>query len=224
MLARIARQSASRFGLGCQTRALGTSQPLHAKAGMPVIFHVQYDTKGYNVDIANEFQEMPRDEFGVPAHIPPELSTAIKHTFFVPPQYYPWLKKLGDDTPELKPYTDKLINGDLTFRDYEEMFYNFSKPLKIHRDLIPMPYRTEAEIAREAEVAWEGAWYSFRQRVKGDYMLRYLLRDMVTSLVVGAYFGYIYLQYVRYYRMDMKQFYVHAPEHKINWVVPRGDL
>lgn len=87
-----------------------------------------------------------------------------------------------------------------------------------------MPYRTEAEIAREAEVAWEGAWLSFRQRVKGDYMLRYLLRDMVTSLVVGAYFGYVYLQYVRYYRMDMKQFYVHAPEHKINWVVPRGDL
>ena len=26
---------------------------------------------------------MPRDEFGVPAHIPPELSTEIKHTYYV---------------------------------------------------------------------------------------------------------------------------------------------
>lgn len=29
-----------------------------------------------------------------------------------------------------------------TFDDYEEMFYQFAKPLKIHRPLIPMPYRT----------------------------------------------------------------------------------
>lgn len=65
---------------------------------------------------------MPRDEFGVPAHIPPEISTTIRHTcpaglwhlktaplrptcflrYYIPPQYYPFLKKLGDDTPELK--------------------------------------------------------------------------------------------------------------------------
>ena len=35
----------------------------------------------------------------------------------VPPQYYPFLKKLGDDTPELKPFMDKLINGEMTFDD-----------------------------------------------------------------------------------------------------------
>jgi len=191
---------------------------------MPVITHVQWDQKDYNPDLALEYEQMPRDEYGVPAHIPPELSTAIKHTYFVPPQYYPWLKKLGDDTPELKPYTDKLINGDLTFHDYEEMFYAFSKPVKIHRDLIPMPYRTEAEIAREAEVAWEGNWLSFRQRVRGDYMFRWLARDMLTGLIIGAYFGKLYIDYIKYYRMDMKQYYVLAPEHKINWVVPRGDL
>lgn len=26
------------------------------------------------------------------------------------------------------------------------------------------------------------------------------------------------------YRIDMKLFYLEAPEHKINWVKPRGDL
>ena len=26
---------------------------------------------------------------------------------------------------------DKLINGEMTFDDYEEMFYQFAKPLKI---------------------------------------------------------------------------------------------
>ena len=39
----------------------------------------------------------------------------------VPPQYYPFLKKLGDDTPELKPFMDKLINGEMTYDDYEHM-------------------------------------------------------------------------------------------------------
>ena len=50
---------------------------------------------------------MTRDEWGVPVSIPPELSTTIKHTYYVPPQYYPFLKKLGDDDPDLKPYMDK---------------------------------------------------------------------------------------------------------------------
>jgi len=208
----------------CQSRALSITPSLSRKAGMPVLYHLEYDTKAYNPDLAYDFDEMPRDEYGVPAHIPPELSTAIKHTYFVPPQYYPWLKKLGDDTPELKPYTDKLINGDLTFNDYEEMFYRFSKPLKIYRDLIPLPYRTEEEIAREAEVAWEGKWLSYRQRVFSDYFMRYIFRDMIAGCAVGIYFGYLFLVQVKYYRMDMKQFYVHAPEHKINWIVPRGDL
>ena len=64
---------------------------------------------------------MPRDEFGVPATIPPEISTRIRHTYYIPPQYYPFLKKLGDDTPELKPWMDKLMNGEMTFDDYEEL-------------------------------------------------------------------------------------------------------
>ena len=80
---------------------------------------------------------------------------------------------------------DKLINGEMTFDDYEEMFYQFAKPLKsfgctwqtrasvglrhalrfvalrIHRPLIPMPYRTAEEMKKSEEVAWEGAWLSF---------------------------------------------------------------
>jgi len=47
---------------------------------------------------------------------------------------------------------------------------------------------------------------------------------MIAGCAVGIYFGYLFLVQVKYYRMDMKQFYVHAPEHKINWIVPRGDL
>merc|ERR1712124_165360 len=97
-----------------------------------------------------EYEVMPRDEFGVPAHIPPELSTEIKHTYYVPPQYYPFLKKLGDDTPELKPFMDKLINGEMTYDDYEHMFYHFAKPLKIYRSMIPVPYRTAEECKHEA--------------------------------------------------------------------------
>ena len=101
----------------------------------------------------------------VPAHIPPEISTKIKHVFHVPPQFYPFLKKLGDDTPALQPYMEKLINGQMTFQDYEDMFYKFAKPAKIYRKQIPAPYRTPEEIAREQEVEWEGAWLSYRQRV-----------------------------------------------------------
>ena len=36
--------------------------------------------------IMGGWKVMPRDEFGVPAHIPPELSTTIRHTYYVPPQ------------------------------------------------------------------------------------------------------------------------------------------
>merc|ERR1711971_732512 len=80
-----------------------------------------------------------------------------------------------------KPFTDKLMNGEMTFDDYKEMFYTFAKPLKIHRPLIPMPYRTAEEVARSDEVAWEGAWLSFRQRVLGDYTSRQYLRDMISA-------------------------------------------
>ena len=30
--------------------------------------------------LSPRYDEMPRNEFGVPAHIPPEISTAIRHT------------------------------------------------------------------------------------------------------------------------------------------------
>ena len=97
-----------------------------------------YDKPNWETDLELEWDVMPRDEFGVPAHIPPEISTTIRHTllrsacdllkaclpswpllfcrflgdllqfaseflrYYIPPQYYPFLKKLGDDTPELK--------------------------------------------------------------------------------------------------------------------------
>merc|ERR1719387_3085649 len=62
---------------------------------------IDYDRKNWDPEMEVEYELMPRDEYGVPAVIPPE--------------FYPWLKKLGDDTPELKPYMDKLINGEMTF-------------------------------------------------------------------------------------------------------------
>lgn len=188
------------------------------------MYTVVYDKPGWDPEMELEYDVMPRDEFGVPAHIPPEISTTIRHTYYIPPQYYPFLKKLGDDTPELKPYLDKLINGEMTFDDYEEMFYAFAKPLKIHRPLIPMPYRTADEIKRQEEVAWEGAWLSFRQRVIGDYYSRHYFRDYIAGMGIGLFLAFVFMQAHRQYRIDMKLFYLEAPEHKINWVTPRGDL
>eukprot|EP00928_Gymnodinium_smaydae_P020443 TRINITY_DN178_c2_g1_i2.p1 TRINITY_DN178_c2_g1~~TRINITY_DN178_c2_g1_i2.p1 ORF type:complete len:237 (-),score=48.82 TRINITY_DN178_c2_g1_i2:88-798(-) len=192
--------------------------------GWPVMYHVTYDKPDWDPEMELEYDVMPRDEFGVPAHIPPELGNTIRHTYHVPPQYYPFLKRLGDDTPELKPYTDKLMNGEMTFDDYEEMFYAFAKPLKIHRPLLAMPYRTAEEIKRTDEVFWEGAWLSFRQRVLGDYLSRLYLREFIAGMGLGLYFAWLYVQGHRQYRIDMKLFYLEAPEHKINWVKPRGDL
>merc|ERR1719210_1836779 len=162
--------------------------------GMPVMYSIIYDKPGWDPEMELEYDVMPRDEFGVPAHIPPELSTTIRHTYYIPPQYYPFLKKLGDDTPELKPYMDKLINGEMTFDDYEEMFYAFAKPLKIHRPQIAMPYRTAEEVKRSDEVMWEGKWLSFRQRVIGDYLARHYLRDFLGGMGVGLFFAWVYIQ------------------------------
>ena len=39
-----------------------------------------YDKPGWDTDMELEYDVMPRDEFGVPAHIPPEISTTIRHT------------------------------------------------------------------------------------------------------------------------------------------------
>ena len=79
--------------------------------GMPLMFNVTTDRPFHPDRDYYDYETMPRDDFGVPAHIPPDLSTVINHTYCVPPQYYPFLKKLGDDTPEIKPFMDKLING-----------------------------------------------------------------------------------------------------------------
>merc|ERR1711879_580612 len=95
---------------------------------------------------------------------------------------------------------------------------------KIHRPFIPLPYRTEEEIAKSDEVAWEGAWLSFRQRVLGDYTTRVYLRDYLFSMFLGWYFAWLYIQGHKQYRVDMKLFYLEAPEHKINWIKPRGEI
>eukprot|EP00933_Yihiella_yeosuensis_P063448 TRINITY_DN665_c0_g2_i2.p1 TRINITY_DN665_c0_g2~~TRINITY_DN665_c0_g2_i2.p1 ORF type:complete len:247 (-),score=63.23 TRINITY_DN665_c0_g2_i2:112-852(-) len=218
---------ATSVALWQQQRSIHQSAPRHHQAvnpGWPVMYSIVYDKPGWDPEMELEYDVVPRDEFGVPAHIPPEVSTTIRHTYYVPPQYYPFLKKLGDDTPELKPYMDKLMNGEMTFDDYEEMFYQFAKPLKIHRPLIPMPYRSAEEMKKQDEVAWEGAWLSFRQRVMGDYLTRHYMRDFIAGMGLGLFLAWVYIQGHRQYRIDMKLFYLEAPEHKINWVTPRGDL
>ncbi|CDJ47269.1 Chromosome II, complete genome, related [Eimeria brunetti] len=133
--------------------------------GYPMLFDFKYDRPTWQPLWEDEHEEIPRDGFGVPAHIPPEVSTKIKHVLYVPPQFFPFLKRLGDDTAELEPYMIKLIKGQMTFADYEEMFYKFAKPAKIYRRQIPAPYRTKEEMQKQQEVAWEGAWLSYRQRV-----------------------------------------------------------
>ncbi|KAL8429175.1 hypothetical protein Efla_006311 [Eimeria flavescens] len=204
--------------------------------GYPMLFDVKYDRPSWQPLWEDEHEVIPRDGFGVPAHIPPEVSTQIKHVFHVPPQFYPFLKKLGDDTPSLQPYMEKLIKGELTFQDYEEMFYKFAKPAKIYRRQIPLPFRTPEEIAREKEVEWEGAWLSYRQRVlaamkpqlsgtvSAYYQSAMYLREYLFGGVLGLFGAYLWLDQHRQYRIDMKLFYLEAPEHKVNWVKPRGDL
>lgn len=191
--------------------------------GWPMMWKTQYDKPWYPGRIL-EWEVMPRDGFGVPAQIPPDLSTIIQHTFYIPPDYYPFLKKLGDDDPNIKPYMDKLIMGELTWANYEEMFYKSAKPLKVYRSRLPMPYRTEAEELKEAEMHWESKWLSYRQRVLAEYMTRFIMRQFITAILVGLWTCQLWMTQVQYYQEDMKLYYIEAPEHKINWVVPRGDL
>lgn len=167
---------------------------------------------------------IPRDGYGCPGSFPPEVTTRIHHTFRLPPQFYPFLKKLGDDTPALKPYMDRLITGKFTNNDYEEMFYKFAKPLSIYRKLIPKPFRTVEEQAREAEVSWESAWLSYRQSVAAEYNVLINMREYLLGMLVGVYVAYLWLQMQRQYRADMRLYYHEAPEHRVKWVVPRGDL
>ena len=191
----------------------------------PQMIVASWDKEGFDpmADV-NDFEEIPRDGFGVPAHIPPEIAVQIRHTFSVPPQYFPFLKKLGDDTPQLKPYMDKLVNGQLTQEEYEDMFYLFAKPLKVYRSEIPQPLRTEQEIQAEQYVDWESAWLSYRQRLRGDLHTRYYVRNLLLGAALGIFAASIYVGKHAQRRVDMKLFYLEAPEHKINWVKPRGDL
>eukprot|EP00916_Digyalum_oweni_P008717 GHVL01014545.1.p1 GENE.GHVL01014545.1~~GHVL01014545.1.p1 ORF type:complete len:250 (+),score=18.58 GHVL01014545.1:63-812(+) len=171
-----------------------------------------------------EYETAPRDEMGVPVQIPPEVSTKIRQCYSVRPQFFPFIKKLGDDTPAIKPYTDKLIRGELTFIEFEEMFYKCTKPLKIYRELLNMPFRTAEEQAKSEEVDWEGYWLSYRQRIRGDYSIKHQTRHWLVGLGIGIYWMHLWVQANRQYRIDMKLFYIEAPEHKINWVLPRGDI
>ncbi|CBZ53275.1 conserved hypothetical protein [Neospora caninum Liverpool] len=193
-------------------------------AGSPMLFVMQWDRPTWQPVWEDEHQVIPRDGFGVPAQIPPEVSQHFKHVYYVPPQFFPFLKKLADDTPSLQPFMYKLIKGDFTYDDYEEMFYKFAKPLKIYRNQIPMPYRTPEEVAREEEVAWEGAWLSYRQKVLSSYNTAMFFREYLFGALIGVYCAFLFLDQHRQYRVDMKLFYLEAPENKVNWVVPRGDL
>ncbi|CAG9479296.1 conserved Plasmodium protein, unknown function [Plasmodium vivax] len=219
--------SAPRWGKQTSDESFFEGEHLNRKLGgygYPMMFIVTYDRPSWQPFWENEYEVIPRDEFGVPASIPPEVSTQIKHTYYVPPQFYTFLKKLGDDTEELKPYMTKLIRGEFTYDDYQEMFYKFAKPLKIFRNKIALPYRTAEEMAREEEMKWESAWYTYRQKMLAEYNVTMCLREFILYMTVGLYFAYLWLDALRQYRLDMKLFYLEAPEHKINWVKPRGDL
>eukprot|EP00920_Eleutheroschizon_duboscqi_P029999 GHVT01072715.1.p1 GENE.GHVT01072715.1~~GHVT01072715.1.p1 ORF type:complete len:238 (-),score=31.45 GHVT01072715.1:163-876(-) len=133
--------------------------------GMPMMWITTMDRPTWQPLWEAENDVMPRDEFGVPCHIPPEVSTTISHCYQPPPHFFPFLKKLADDCPALEVYMHKLIQGKLTYEDYEEMFFKFAKPLKIYRKQIPVPFRTQAEKVNAEQVDWESAWLSYRQRV-----------------------------------------------------------
>ncbi|CAD7957226.1 unnamed protein product [Amoebophrya sp. A120] len=193
------------------------------RPGMPSTFKVTADRPWYPRRIL-EWEVMPRDEFGVPAHIPPDVSTTIAHTYHVPPEYFPFLKKLGEETPSMKPWMEKLIKGKMTFPDYEEMFYSHAKPLRVHRSKLALPYRTEEEVAKSKEIDWESKWMSFRQRVRGEYYTRYYFREWFLGMLIALWIVQMVGTQVAFYCEDMRLFYLEAPEHKINWVVPRGDL
>ena len=63
----------------------GVCQPIcleHVGSCAKVMWTNIYDKPGWDTDLELEYDVMPRDEFGVPAHIPPEISTTIRHTSF----------------------------------------------------------------------------------------------------------------------------------------------
>eukprot|EP01068_Selenidium_serpulae_P016871 Selendium_serpulae@DN6331_c4_g1_i3.p2 len=95
---------------------------------------------------------------------------------------------------------------------------------QIHRSELAMPFRSPAEVSKEADVAWESSWLSFRALVNGDMHDQQALRDYLIAFLFSAYFAFVWAQGHKQYRRDLKLFYLEAPEHKINWVPARGDL
>lgn len=195
----------------------------HKGHGWPLMWVITATKPSWQPHLEQEHHVVARDEYGVPMQIPPEISTAIQHVYYVPPQYFPFLKKLGDDTAELMPYMEKLIEGRFTREDYEEMFYRFAKPLKIYRRQVIMPYRSVEEMLKSPEVNWEGAWLSYRQRVAGEFFTFHIAREWLVCMLMAGYMSYLWIERCRAYRISCKLFYLEAPEHKINWVRPRGD-
>ena len=47
------------------------------------MYHISYDKPGWDPEMELEYDVMPRDEFGVPAHIPPEVSSDGQTKFLV---------------------------------------------------------------------------------------------------------------------------------------------
>merc|ERR1719299_247750 len=100
--------------LPASSRSISTSMPRHntcMNPGWPVMYYITYDKPNWDPEMELEYEVMPRDEFGVPAHIPPELSTSIRHTYYVPPQYYQFPKPL-------KVYRQRI---PMPYRTAEEM-------------------------------------------------------------------------------------------------------
>eukprot|EP01068_Selenidium_serpulae_P016872 Selendium_serpulae@DN6331_c4_g1_i4.p2 len=97
--------------------------------GSPMMYYVSATNPHWQPEWDADHSTMPRDEFGVPASIPPEVASDIRHVYHLPPQFYPALKKWGDDTPELKPFLDSLMNGQMDKEQFEQMFYSFAQPL-----------------------------------------------------------------------------------------------
>lgn len=55
-------------------------------------------------------------------------------------------------------------------------------------------------------------------------MSYHVVRDWLVCMCMGATVSYLWVEQQRAHRLSMKLFYLEAPEHKINWVKPRGDL
>ena len=81
--------------------------------------------------------------------------------------------------PEVVPWVLGMLAPNMLRRSlFHSESHTFAGPLsrfaepqclfaRIHRPLIPMPYRSEAEMKKSPEVAWEGAAANRADRTKG---------------------------------------------------------